>query len=187
MLNVPTDVSIDELFTSVLPKITTDSIAASGAASILADTEISMSVDISGKLFSYTIKNGTEVDIKEGALDSSMVKLKVSTEDMEKMIKLNELDIILLVLTDINQTKYETLKLLKGSFIAVLANDDGSAYNVEATFNDADDPKATFKMKTTDTAALVRKEDNPVNLFMSGAMEIEGDMAFAMATQPLFT
>jgi putative sterol carrier protein len=33
----------------------------------------------------------------------------------------------------------------------------------------------------------IAKEANPVNLFMSGAMKIEGDMAFAMATQPLFT
>jgi putative sterol carrier protein len=42
-------------------------------------------------------------------------------------------------------------------------------------------------MNSKDTAALMRKEANPVNLFMSGAMKIEGDMSFAMATQPLFT
>jgi len=33
----------------------------------------------------------------------------------------------------------------------------------------------------------MKKKTNPVNLFMSGAMKIEGDMSFAMATQPLFT
>ena len=42
-------------------------------------------------------------------------------------------------------------------------------------------------MKTTDSIALVRKETNPVNLFMSGQMKIDGDMAFAMSTQPLFS
>jgi len=42
-------------------------------------------------------------------------------------------------------------------------------------------------MKTTDSISLIRKETNPVNLFMSGQMKIEGDMAFAMSTQPLFS
>jgi len=42
-------------------------------------------------------------------------------------------------------------------------------------------------MTAKDTGALMRKETNPVNMFMSGAMKIEGDMAFAMGTQPLFS
>jgi putative sterol carrier protein len=30
-------------------------------------------------------------------------------------------------------------------------------------------------------------EDNPVQMFMNGALKIEGDMAFALSTQALFT
>ena len=42
-------------------------------------------------------------------------------------------------------------------------------------------------MTAKDSSALMRRETNPVNLFMSGAMKIEGDMSFAMGTQPLFS
>jgi hypothetical protein len=41
-------------------------------------------------------------------------------------------------------------------------------------------------MKTSDSALMMQKKENPVNLFIAGGMQIEGDMQFSMATQPLF-
>jgi len=86
----------------------------------------------------------------------------------------------------LNKTKYETVKSLNGSFKAELSNDDGTNYLIDVMFNGAQEPSAVFRMKTTDSALMMRKEQNPVNLFMAGAMQIEGDMQFSMATQPLF-
>ena len=134
------------------------------------------------------VKNGTDFDVKEGGLDNPLVKTTLSKDDLEKMVATNNsLDMLLGIQSDLNKRKYDTLQTLKGCFVAVLANDDGSSVSITTMFNGAETPAATFKMKTSDSIALVKKETNPVNLFMSGGMQIEGDMAFAMQTQPLFT
>jgi putative sterol carrier protein len=103
------------------------------------------------------------------------------------MIKTQNLDMILGIMNDLNKAKYNALNSLKGSFVAEISMDDGSAVKLQAILNNATDPASVFKMTAKDTGALMRKETNPVNLFMSGAMKIEGDMAFAMGTQPLFS
>jgi putative sterol carrier protein len=103
------------------------------------------------------------------------------------MIQTKNLDMILGIQNDINKAKYNALSSLKGSFTAEVANDDGTTFVIKAILNGAEQPHSVFRMSATDTQALMRKETNPVNLFMSGAMKIDGDMSFAMATQPLFT
>lgn len=177
---------IKELLTNVLPQKTKDSIASRGAAADLQGTTITMSIDVSGQVYSYTLTDGTNMEVANSANPGAMVNIRVSKADLTKMIEKNELDIIQMVMTELDKSKYETVRRLSGTFKAELSNDDGSSYRIEVTFNGAAEPNAIFKMKTTDSAAMMRKEENPVNLFMAGAMQIEGDMQFSMATQPLF-
>lgn len=186
MSTISADTSVKDLLGSILPEKTIESIAARGAAQDLAGSTVTMSLDISGQHFSYTLKDGAQIDVAEEKNDSAMVIIRVSEEDLTKMIQNSELDIIQMVITELDKTKYETLKRLNGTFKAELSNGDGSSYTIEVTFNGAAEPTAVFKMKTSDSAAMMRKEENPVNLFMAGAMQIEGDMQFSMATQPLF-
>jgi putative sterol carrier protein len=177
---------IQELLTSVLPQKTKESIASRGAAAELKGTTITMTMDVSGKHFSYTLTDGTTMTVAEEKNPKAMVAIRVSEADLTKMVQKNELDIIQMVMTELDKGKYETLRRLNGTFKAELSNDDGSKYQIEVTFNGANEPNAIFRMKTSDSAAMMRKEENPVNLFMAGAMQIEGDMQFSMATQPLF-
>ena len=187
MINVPTDIGIRELLTDFAPKMAQGVIALSGRAEELNGTRFTLVLDISGDKVSYDVKNGAEFNVAEGDLDNPMVRIRVSKEDLQKMIETQNLDMLLGIQNDLSRQKYDVLNRLRGTMTAVLANDDGSTYTIGATFNGADAPKCSFRMKTTDSAALIRKEVNPVNLFMSGLMKIEGDMAFAMSTQPLFT
>lgn len=177
---------IQELLTTILPEKTKESIAARGASNELQGTTITMSVDVDGQHYSYTLTDGANMDVTNEANPSAMVIIRVSEADLNKMIDNNELDIIQMVMTELDKSKLDTVSRLSGTFKAELSNDDGSNYKIEVTFNGAPEPNATFKMKTSDTAAMMRKEENPVNLFMAGAMQIEGDMQFSMATQPLF-
>ena len=62
-----------------------------------------------------------------------------------------------------------------------------ASLKIQTILNGATTPSSVFKMTAKDSSALMRRETNPVNLFMSGAMKIEGDMSFAMGTQPLFS
>ncbi|MFP4446263.1 MAG: SCP2 sterol-binding domain-containing protein [Desulfosudaceae bacterium] len=186
-MDIPKDISIKDLLLDFSPNTAKKMIAESGAAAQLGGTEFSMVVEVGGKKYSYVVKDGTDFDVKEGDLDNPLVRITISEDDMQKMIETNSLDMLLGIQSDLNKTKYEALQRLKGRMIAKLANDDGSEVTINTTFNGAEAPSATFKMKTADSIALVNKETNPVNLFMSGGMQIEGDMAFAMQTQPLFT
>ena len=186
MTSIQPTTSIDELMTAVLPQRTKDSISSRGVLEELQDTFMTMTLDVSGKYYSYEVTNGSEIEIVFDKIDNAMVTIRVSEEELIKMIQNNELDIILMVITELNKSKYETVKNLNGSFKAELSNDDGSNYNIEVIFNGATEPNALFRMKTSDSALMMRKEENPVNLFMAGNMQIEGDMQFSMATQPLF-
>jgi putative sterol carrier protein len=116
-----------------------------------------------------------------------MVKIGLTKSDLEKMIATNNLDMLLGIQQDLSKAKYNALKSLKGTFKAELKNTDGTVYMINTVCNGQMSPNCTFKMKTEDSTKIVNKEAHPVNLFMSGQMQIEGDMAFAMATQPLFT
>ncbi|MFW6415679.1 MAG: SCP2 sterol-binding domain-containing protein [Thermodesulfobacteriota bacterium] len=185
---VPNNIGIKELLTEHGPRLTREAVENQGRKEELQGTQFTLVVDVEGELYSYTVNDGTDVQVKEGEdIPNAMVRYKISKDDFNRMIENGDLDMLLGIMSDLNKQKYETLKKLEGFMTAVLSNDDGSEYTIQAAFNDAQSPQATFRMKTSDSAALMRKEDNPVNLFMSGAMKIEGDMAFAMATQPLFT
>lgn len=186
-MDIPKDISIKDLLLDFSPNMAKTMIAESGAAAELADTELSMVVDVSGTKYSYVVKNGTDFDVKEGDLDNAMVLIEISEGDLQKMIDTDSLDMLLGIQSDLNKKKYQALQGLKGTMVAELAADDGSVISISTTLNGAETPKATFKMKMSDSVALIKKETNPVNLFMSGGMQIEGDMAFAMQTQPLFT
>ena len=144
-----------------------------------------MVVDTGSESVSYLLKDGKEIDVSEGVTDNAMLKLRVDHGDLENMIKTNKLDMLLGIQSDITKNKYNALKSLKGSFIAEI-DDEGKKIKMEVTLNGAATPQTTFKMSMQDSQALMRKETNPIQLFMSGSLKIEGDMAFAMSTQPLF-
>jgi putative sterol carrier protein len=186
MPSIQPAVSISELLTDVLPKLIKESISARGAVEELKDTVITMTLDVSANFYSYKLTDGSKIEISSDKIDNAMVTIRISEDQLAKMIQHNELDIILMVITELNRSKYETVKTLNGSFKAELSNDDGSQYHIEVIFNGTTEPNALFKMKTSDSALMMRKEENPVNLFMAGGMQIEGDMQFSMATQPLF-
>jgi putative sterol carrier protein len=184
---IPADTSVDKLLSEIMLNVAKDQLANSSSAADLAGTEITMVVEVAGDKHSYTLKNGAEVAYNKGDIATPKLRLKVSKEDMEKMIKTQNLDMILGIMNDLNKAKYNAINSLKGSFVAEISMEDGSAVKLQAILNGATDPASVFKMTAKDTGALMRKETNPVNLFMSGAMKIEGDMAFAMGTQPLFS
>ncbi len=185
--DVPKDTSIQDLLLKVMPSTAKQMLAENNSKAELNGTEISMVVEVGPATYSYVLKNGEEVSVSEDDISEAMLRMKVSEDDLKKMIETGNLDMILGVQQDLNRAKYNAISTLRGSFVAEVSNDDGSVFNIEAILNGATSPQSVFKMSAADTSALMRRETNPVNLFMSGAMKIEGDMGFAMSTQPLFS
>ncbi len=186
-MNIPTDISIKELLTEVSPKMAKEMLEESGKVAELAGTEFALVVDVSGEIYSFRVKDGTDFDVQQADLDDAQARVMITKEDLEKMIATNNLDMLMGMQSDLSKSKYDTLTRLKGCMVAELENEDGSIFTIKAVMNGTEMPTATFKMKTSDSAALMRKEASPVTMFMGGQMKIEGDMAFAMSTQPLFT
>jgi len=184
---IPKDTSIKTLLAEIMPSVAKEQLKESNAKAELDGTEITMVVEVGSNTYTYILTNGEEVSVSEENIEKAMLRMKVTEADMKSMIETGNLDMILGVQNDLNKAKYNALSSLRGSFIAEVTNDDGSSVSIEAILNGALEPKSTFKMSAADTNALMNKETNPVNLFMSGAMKIEGDMGFAMATQPLFS
>lgn len=188
MQNIPADISIKDLLTDLSPRLAKEGIEKGGRLPELEGTEFTLVVDVNGEgVYSYIVKDGKDFTVKTETIDNPMVKIALSKDDLQKMIATQNLDMLLGIQQDLTKVKYNALKSLKGTFKAELKNNDGSVYNIQTVCNGSDSPNCTFKMKVEDSAKIANKQAHPVNLFMSGAMQIEGDMAFAMQTQPIFT
>ncbi len=53
-------------------------------------------------------------------------------------------------------------------------------------FNGDEEPMAVMKLSTDNFRMISAGENNPINMFMSGDIKLEGDMGFAMSLQPVF-
>ena len=68
-----------------------------------------------------------------------------------------------------------------GNWKVAIANGQIAAEKGEATA-----PDLTLQMDAGDYVALTRGEANPMNLFMSGKIKLQGDMTLAMKFQEMF-
>lgn len=187
MAAVPTNISIKELLTVVMPDISKKALEEQGRIAELSGTEVTMTVETSSDKYSFVIKDGVNITVLEGDMPSPNVRMAISDNDLQKMIAQGELDMLLGMSTDMSAQKVSTLKQLSGAMKVNLANDDGSCYTISTVFNGAQSPACTMNMKTSDSAAIMKKEASPVTLFMSGQITMDGDMGFAMGFQPLVT
>ena len=187
------NVDLDELMGDFIPKIVNEFIRIAGPVEEFKGTEFTLTADISDVVYSYIAKDGgSEFTVKKGKIESPMIYFSMSVEDVERIIQLRNIDLLLGIRTDqagpfLSMEKYKAASSLKGSFRSEIDLPDGNVIAIETVLNGAAEPKSVFKISMENVVALMKKETNPVNLFMSGAMKIEGDIAFAMSTQPLFS
>jgi putative sterol carrier protein len=183
--------NIKDLVIELAPSIAKKISASMGFDKDLKGTELSIVLEIDDEKFSCVIKDGSDFVIKESDLKSPTVRVRIGSDIIKGMMSTMTLETLLDMAiglqSNLSKDKYNVLKSLKGKFLAELSDDEGNVYKIDTILNNTTEPNAVFKLKAVDIFALFSKETNPVNLFMSGAMKIEGDMAFAMSTQPLFS
>lgn len=180
-------VNVKELLTEFVPKLAREYIKMRGAQAELKDTELRLTLDISGNLYSYVIKDGVNFDVKEGGIDNPTVRISFSMESMSKMLDMKNVDMLIGMQRQLTRQKFDVLSGLKGTSVFQIANSDGTISEITATFNDTQNPKSILKLSLENANLINSGKESPINLFMSGKMKIEGDMAFAMKLQPLFT
>ena len=118
---ISTDTKVSDLLAKVMPDLTKEALAKTNAANEFGGTELSLMVEASQSTYGYILKDGKDVDVVEGAIDNPTVLLKVSEDDIQKMITNQELDMLLSLTTDLTKSKYDCVKGLNGGFNAKLA------------------------------------------------------------------
>jgi putative sterol carrier protein len=71
-------------------------------------------------------------------------------------------------------------KQVRGTLVQELAREGAEPFRIQLTFNGAESPKTTLKMKIADAVALQEGRLNGQEAFMTGKVRVEGDMAFMM-------
>ncbi|MEW6076606.1 MAG: SCP2 sterol-binding domain-containing protein [Thermodesulfobacteriota bacterium] len=185
-------VDVAELLTEFIPTMARQFIALRGPDEALKGTNLTLTVDVSGSRYSYTIKDGQEFDVKQGDIDNPMVLLAIPLETMSLLADMKNIDMLMGFQGQISggqasRQKLNSLASLKGTAVYKLRRPDGKEAVITATFNGAKTPACTLKLAIEDARTLTARKDTPIQMFMSGKLQIEGEMSFALAMQPLFS
>jgi hypothetical protein len=185
-------VDVTEMLTEFIPTLARQFIALRGPDEALKGTNLTLTVDVSGSRYSYTIKHGQECDVKQGDIDNPMVLLSIPTETMSLLADMKNIDMLMgfqghISGGQVSRQKYNTLASLKGTAVYKLKKPDGKEAVITATFNGAKTPACTLKLSIEDARAVTARKDTPIQMFMGGKLQIEGEMSFALAMQPLFS
>jgi hypothetical protein len=189
--------SIKEIFT-LIPEIAENIIRVNPIAARLADSfqgkEFGFSCVIDDSTYSLLIKNGREFISGNGNLEKPHLTMAMSMGDLEKLIKVKNAR--LFIGKNINPAKlggaekpaqiYDRFVNLKGTVVTELKDGSGETSRITFVLNGSDSPKTTIRLTMDHLAGLVAKKENAVNLFMSGQLQIDGDMGLAMNIQTLF-
>ncbi len=186
-MSISIDIDETKFLKEFMPLVIGKTIASGISGTELKGTDFSFVMEINEKKYSYIAKNGSEIKVLETDQENPMARMIINKTDLENLIAINNIDILFSAGNNISKTRYDALKKIKGKIDTELLNDDGSTSTFTFILNGNETPATKFLMKTSDFVKITKKEAHPVNLFMTGAMAIEGDIGFAMSIQPLFT
>ncbi|HPA72044.1 MAG TPA: SCP2 sterol-binding domain-containing protein [Spirochaetota bacterium] len=180
-------ITLDErvLFGTVMPGAIMEVIVLSGRDRELAGTEFTLVMEVSGSRYSYRVKDGKDISAGSDDIDAPMMRVILDRGELERMISIDNIDILFASRAFLSRARYDALKLLKGTLVTKIAA-GGTESTITLVLNGGAEPFAEFGFSADDFRAVMSGAKDPVSLFMGGAMKIKGDMGFAMAVRPLF-
>jgi putative sterol carrier protein len=186
MVDVPDSVGVKEYFDEYVPKIFAEQVG--GAAALgMEGTEVGVLFDIDGTTYSLVVKDGKELEVKEGPVDNPLVKLTMN-EDVFRAAVTGKMEGATDMFTDMsqmNKARLDQIKGVSGALVLDLTTPEGGNAVIRVSFNGAESPESTFKCTVEDWVAISKGEIAGPTAFMSGKLKIEGDMPFAMGLSSL--
>lgn len=149
-------------------------------------TRLKITLDISGNTYSYVIKNGVHVAVKEGDIDTPLVRISLSQESMAKLIDWGKNDLLIWLQKHLTRKNCDLMSQLSGTVVFQIQNSDGTLSEIIATFNAAENPKTIMRLSLEDARLIGSGKESFFNLLVSGKMKIDGRITFAVTLQPLF-
>jgi len=144
-------------------------------------------MDVSGSRYSYTVTDGREFEALQGDLDNPMVLLELPLEDMARLAEMPNIDMLLGMQRQLTLEKYQVLAGLQGTCRYQLIHPNGEKTIITAVFSGAQKPFASFTLDLEDARELTAGHESPIQQITSERLQVEGDMAFAMKVQSLFS
>lgn len=186
MVDVPENVGVKEYFDEYVPKIFEEQVAGSAALG-MEGTEVGVEFEVDGSSYSLLVKDGKELQVKEGAVDKPLVKLTLSEDVFRSAVtgKMAGATDMFTDMSQMNKARLDQLSGVAGTMVLDLTTADGGNAVIKATLNGAESPESTFKCTVEDWVAISRGEIAGPTAFMSGKLKIEGDMPFAMSLSSL--
>lgn len=182
--------SMKEIF-DFIPEISANSPIPEELTEKFKNKEFSLVFELDDEKYSLISKNITDITTANGDLEDPMVRVNMTMADLVNLIKIDNASMFLGRLSDLGEVNnqitslYDNVSSLKGKVAFELTNKDDSKSLMNFTLNNQETPSVSIKMEMDSFKGLVAKEDNPINLFMSGKLKLEGDMALAMSLQTL--
>ncbi len=183
---------IFELIPDLASEILDNSSIATEIAEIYKGAEFSFVFEFDDEKYNLVIKDGTDFKSGQGDLEDPMFRINIPMEDLQRLIVVKNAYMFLGRQREITQSDRDKMSSLhaklssvQGTVVIKLIHDDDSTSTICTVFNNAGDPKVTITLAMEDVKGLLTNESNPVNLFMSGRLKLEGDMGLAMSFQTL--
>ncbi len=185
-MEVPENIGVKEYFEEIVPKMVAEQLSGGGITG-MEGTEFTVEFEIKGEqdyVYGISVKDAKDLTVKEGALESRMIKVIVS-EDVWRKAVTGKMEGAMDMFTDmsqnVNRNRYDSLNSVRGTMNLELDIPDGSQADIKVVFNDAASPEVAFKIGLEDWDLMQKGELAGPTAFMTGKMKIEGDMPFAMA------
>lgn len=180
--------AVDEavLFGKLMPGLILDFIALTGRDGELGGTEFTLVLEISGSRYSYRVKDGKELTAGNDDIRDPMMRVILEQRELERMISIDNTDLLFTSGAFLTRNRYDALKALKGTVVTKISAAGGET-SLTLVLNGGSEPSTEFQFSPENFRALLTGAKDPVSMFMAGAMKIKGDMGFAMSVRPLFT
>jgi len=183
-LSAPKDVKVDDFFKTLVPQQFAEMVKGKDL-SVMKGKDFTLQFDIGGKKYCMLIKDGTNLQVKEGGVEKPMICIALSEPDWRAAVT-GQAEGVIDNFSDPGQMtsldRYNTLLQTKGKLNVDL---DNGKMKFSMVFNGESVPEGTMKLSLKDWVSVQKKETNGQNLFMSGQLSIDGDMMFLMSLNAL--
>ncbi len=183
-MDVPENVGIKEYFDDYVPKIFAEQVGG-GAILGMDGTLLGLEFDIGDgekQKYGLIVKDAKDLEVQKGAVEKPLVRLEM-TEDVWRKAVTGKMGAVTDTFTDVStmsRNKYDRLQNVSGMLTLDLTLADGGNAQIRVIFNESETPATTFKCSQDDWVAMSQGKLAGPTAFMSGALKIEGDMAFAL-------
>lgn len=187
--------SIKEIF-ELVPSLAAEVLKYSPLATEISDiykgTSFTFAIQIDDEIYNVVINDGRNFQTGCGDLKNAMIRFKTGMKDLEELIVVKNAYMFLGTSLSLGENERgrmssmaEKLNAINGTIHIELTNDNQSISKFSVSINKAEATQVTIKLSIGDFREMLSGSINPINLFMSGRLKLEGDIGLGLALQGL--